>query len=162
MSKHVLHRVIFGTANISKDPEALVLAAKISIQDAILHDHCRYHVQFADYPGMVPEKGQSVRGTYVAGLTDDNIKFLDWFEGTEYIKAKVKPFLLRPDSEGVLREDAEVDAETYIFVGGEERLDKKEWSFDVFVKEKLQNWADHSTEYAGELRQKPTVPSDTK
>lgn len=150
MARAVLYRVIYGQSNISNNPEAVAQASKITIQDAILHDHCRHHVKYADYPGMIPEKGKSVRGTYVTGLTDNNICSLDWFEGSQYVKIKVKPILLKRDGNGAFKEDEEVEAETYIWTAGEGQLDmKEEWDFEHFMKAKIQNWADYSVEYAG-------------
>jgi hypothetical protein len=152
MAREVLYRVIYGSTNIADKPNALAKAAKLSIHDAILHDYCRHRVAHADYPGMVPQKGASVRGTYVAGLTDGDIRNLDWFEGSEYVKERVRPFLLKPDGmNGGLREAERVDAETYIFTGGFGRLEEAEWDFEHFRKEKMQNWADYSEEYAGEF-----------
>lgn len=146
MAKEVLYRVIYGTSNLATRPEFAPLAANVSIRDALLHNYCRHHVAHADYPGMIAEAGKSVRGTYVTGLTDGDIWRLDCFEGSEYERKVVKCVLLGEGGEEI----GEVEAETYVYVAGEDRLEKGEWSFEFFRKEKLKNWAD-GEEYEGEL-----------
>ena len=145
MAREVLYRVLYGKSNLSKDPAASARARLLTIQDAILHDHCRRKVRSADYPGMIQEKGKTVRGTYVTGLADKDIDRLDTFEGSQYGRHHVCPKLLE---NGV--ETTDVVAETYIFTN-EYWLEPEEWDYDDFRKNKLHNWADHSEEYDGEL-----------
>jgi len=88
-----------------------------------------------------------VRGTYVTGLTDENVRSLDWFEGEQYERVKVRVVLLKDGVEGGVGEEVK-EAETYVFTAGDEALEKKEWDYEVFRREKLGNWADRSEEYA--------------
>jgi Gamma-glutamyl cyclotransferase, AIG2-like len=92
MAPAVLHRVIHGTPK----PEAWQ-AALITTRPAILHDHCRHKVLKCDYPAVTPEKGKTVRGTYVDGLTTGDIWRLDTFEGDEYERRKVTVKILYVD-----------------------------------------------------------------
>ncbi len=124
------------------------LASKVVIRPAILHDYCRHKVEFCDYPGIVPEKGHSVRGTYVTGLTDGDIYRLDSFEGPEYNRQKVKVSVLKEDGQ---TEGEEVEAETYVYIAGKDQLEDQEWDYDEFRLEKMHRWADQSDEYQGEL-----------
>lgn len=157
MAPEVLYRVIYGKSDISHDADALAKAARLTIRDAILYDHCRHRVCYADYPGMVPQKGASVRGTWVDGLTDEDVRCLDWFEGPEYVREKVQPWFLKADGEGAdgaregLVDDVAIEreTETYIFIGGADHLESEEWDYEHFRTEKLGNWADASHEYAG-------------
>jgi hypothetical protein len=150
MAPEILHRVLFGTSNLSSHPTLHAAASKLTITSAILHDYCRHKVLYADYPGIVPQQGASVRGTFVTGLTDENVRSLDWFEGTEYERVKVAVVLLR-DGEDRDVEGSEVkEAETYVFTAGDGSLEKEEWDYEVFRREKLGRWADRSEEYAGE------------
>jgi hypothetical protein len=151
MAPEVLHRVCYGLSNIRLDPVKAKLAASLSINHAILHEYCRHQVAMADYPGIVPEKGHTVRGTYVTGLTDGDIYRLDTFEGSEYRRSKVTVALLIPDSQNNLVEKDEVQTETYVFTAGTDRLKKEEWDYDVFRKEKMHRWYDRSEEYAGKV-----------
>lgn len=150
MAPEILHRVLFGTTKLSSAGASNRAAAlKLNIAPAILHDYCRHKVLNADYPGMVPQRGASVRGTFVTGLTDANVQSLDWFEGTEYERVKVRVSLLKDSAEV---EGGEVkEAETYVFTAGDESLEKKEWDYEVFRIEKLGRWVDRSEEYAGEF-----------
>ena len=103
---------------------------------------------------MIYEKGHSVQGTYVTGLTDGDIYRLDHFEGGEYIRVTVKVMLL--DANGGAHGDM-LDAETYVFTAGDSRLEKREWDFEEFRQEKLRNWADHSEEYQGMSDERPIL-----
>ena len=90
-----------------------------------------------------------MRGTYVSGLTKEDIERLDWFEGSEYRRRKVTVALLKPDSQHNLVEQDKVETETYVFTAGNDRLKKEEWDYEVFRREKMHRWADKSEEYAG-------------
>jgi len=129
--------------------------AHLKIYPAILPDHSRHHVRYADYPGMIAHPGSSVRGTYVVGLSDRDVGRLDTFEGSQYVRVKVQVWLL-PDEdakEGKATEEAKnggeheyVAAETYIFKDENDLL-KKEWDYEVFKREKMSRWVGESDEY---------------
>ncbi|XP_014559831.1 hypothetical protein COCVIDRAFT_35121 [Bipolaris victoriae FI3] len=157
MAPPVLHRVIWG----SPTPPTPTHASLLHIRPAILHAHQRRKVKGADYPGVVPVSCSeaSVRGTLVQGLTDGDLWRLDVFEGKEYVRSKVRVRVLLPsqkiqgeggkEGEGMgdvtqKEEDnvegEEVEAETYIWVAGEHRLEGDEWDFTEFVREKMGRW----------------------
>jgi hypothetical protein len=144
MAPEVLHRVCYGPGAIGKDPAKTYLASQLTIQPAILHDYCRHRVRHCDYPGIVAEASHTVRGTYVTGLTDGDIFRLDTFEGSEYRRIKVKVELVEDGGESV-------EAETYLYTAGEHRLEKMEWSYEEFRKDKMHRWADNSSEYQGRI-----------
>lgn len=141
MAREVLHRVCHGTSN--PNPRQHLA---FTVTPAILHSHCRHRVKQADYPGMIAEAGHSVRGTYVTGLNDLDIVRLDYFEGAEYERRPVKVVLLREDeSEGEV-----VATSTYIYTAGEQRLEKREWDFEEFKREKMRGrWSDDGEEFEG-------------
>lgn len=151
MSRQVLFRVIYNMANPSKHETQKIIAVP-----ATLHDHRRQRVRYADYPGVIPATGSSVRGTYVTGLTDADITKLDLFEGSDYVRRFVKPHLLETEGDAATGagnvEGKEVDAETYIWVGGKENLEDKEWDFATFEREKMRSWVggDPNGEFSGE------------
>ncbi len=142
MVREILHRVCYGSSSVGNDPVKCYLASQLTIQPAILHDYCRHRVRGCDYPAILPEKGHTVRGTYVTGLTDGDIYRLDCFEGDEYDRVKVKVELV---GEEVGKNQA--DAETYVFSAGEQYLEKKEWDYEEFRREKMHRWTDESDEY---------------
>lgn len=141
MASPVLSRVIYGTTT----PEPWQITT-LRIRPAVLHSYCRYQVCFVDYPGIVPEAGKTVRGTYVEGLTEGDLWRLDIFEGDEYERKKVKIKILEENGKG---ESEEIDTETYVYVAGRENLSKEEWDFQEFVKSKLSRWVGDSKEYSG-------------
>ncbi|QUC22396.1 uncharacterized protein UV8b_06637 [Ustilaginoidea virens] len=105
---------------------------------AILEDYCRHRVRFADYPAAVPEKGHNIRGIRITGLTDANLEKLDYFEGSEYERRKVKVRLLEKDGDTEVVGD-EMSASVYVFLKAE-ALEKREWDFDEFRREKMNSW----------------------
>jgi hypothetical protein len=145
MAREVLYRVCYGSSNLTDYPLAASLAASLVIKPAILHDFCRHRVKMADYPGIIAEKCHTVRGTYVTGLTENDIACLDRFEGSEYNRCKVKVEILTADGQ----RGEELETETYVFIAGTHCLEEKEWDYEVFRREKMHRWADHSDEYKG-------------
>ncbi|KAL7273726.1 hypothetical protein RUND412_003407 [Rhizina undulata] len=132
MSRKVLSRVIYGTSTPEKWQ-----CAHLRIRPAILHGYYRRQVRYVDYPGITPQHGMSVRGTYVEGLTEGDVWRLDQFEGSEYERRKVAVRLLEGEPK---KEGEEVETETYVFVAPETHLENKEWDYNFFVEEKLNFW----------------------
>lgn len=153
MVREVLYRVCYGDEKADKDPVLGLLAANLTIQPATLHDYCRHRVLDVDYPAIVPQKGHTVRGTYVTGLTDADIWRLDHFEGPEYERRGVQVQVLKDDG-GVEAGDDEqlvfADAETYVYTADEETLEKREWDFEEFRREKIHRWVGSPQEYEGQ------------
>ncbi|KAF7956683.1 hypothetical protein EAE96_004016 [Botrytis aclada] len=151
MAPEVLYRVINGASNRPSN--------SLTFTPALLHDYCRHRVSFADYPAIISEPGHSVRGTYVTGLTPSNMRSLDYFEGAQYERKVVTVKILTPKDKEIkhganaIMADAvetgeEKEAHTYVFTDLV-ALEKGEWDFEFFRREKLRNWADESEEYAG-------------
>lgn len=100
------------------------------------------------------------------GLTDGDIWRLDVFEGSEYVRRKVGVRVLLPSTSREVKDegmgdlaqkeednvegDEEVEAETYIWVAGEHRLEDDEWDFTEFVREKMGRWVG-GVELEGEI-----------
>ncbi|KAI4723072.1 hypothetical protein E4T48_00738 [Aureobasidium sp. EXF-10727] len=148
MAKEVLYNVIFGTSSISR-----YNIQTVTQTPAILHDHKRSRVKHCDYPGVIPEKGHSVRGTYVTGLTDGDIYRLDMFEGTQYSLRTVRVKLLTSEGDAATGsgnvEGDEVETQTYIWTAKVEYLEDKEWDYAAFRKEKLAMWSGGEPEEQG-------------
>ncbi|KAL8944672.1 MAG: hypothetical protein Q9211_000483 [Gyalolechia sp. 1 TL-2023] len=146
MEPQVLYRVCYGSSTPTSFQKSLV-----DIYPAILHKHCRRRVIGRDYPAIVPSPLESVRGTYVHGLTDGDVFRLDIFEGNEYERRKVKIRILEVegDEEGKGNvEGGEVEVDTYIWVADKDELEEGEWDFGEFRREKMQRWIKTSDEYA--------------
>lgn len=148
MAPEVLYRVLYGRSDLSQSHDLAARAKLLTIQDAILVDHCRRRVKEVDYPGMIQQTHKCVRGTLVTGLVDGDIGRLDAFEGSQYVRRFVYPTLLQNEVP-----TTNVKAETYIFKY-EEWLEREEWDYDDFRKNKLQDWADESEEYDGQLNKR--------
>lgn len=182
MAPQILHRVIHGRP----DPEPWQ-KAMLSFKPAILHGYRRHRVRGADYPGIVPcpsnnptgesesESGSGsasasayVLGTVVSGLTDGDVHRLDVFEGSEYVKERVRVRVLAESLSVGGRQEAsiaknpdrhlkdvldaagaefadereEVEALTYVYVAGQDRLEDAEWDFEAFKRDKMAWWVD--------------------
>jgi len=144
MAPEILYRVIYGSSTLT--PVSALLAAKLTIRPAMLHNYCRHRVKHCDYPGIIPQAGHCVRGTYVEGLTDADVHHLDVFEGGEYERRKVGVRIpVREGGEEI--EGEEKGAQVYVFTAGEDSLEKKEWDFEEFRREKMFRWTDASWEF---------------
>lgn len=143
----------------------------LTFTHAILHKHTRHKVRYCDFPAVIPSShGSSVRGTYVRGLTDRDIRLLDIFEGDEYVRKMVTIRTLahvgknndddhddNDDDAGIqnveeAEEAEEVETETYIWAVGEDALEECEWDFAEFKRDKLSSWLSLDDHYAGGSR----------
>jgi hypothetical protein len=154
MAAPILYRVILGTS-----AAGAAQRARLTMQPACLEGFCRHKVRFCDYPGIVRREGHSVRGMYVAGLTERDVERLDFFEGDDYARERVVVRVLGgKKGKGKVGEGSrvgsgelcgeEVVTETYVYLCRDD-LVEEEWNFDEFVREKMWRWADASEEYTG-------------
>ncbi|PYI29758.1 hypothetical protein BP00DRAFT_427141 [Aspergillus indologenus CBS 114.80] len=97
----------------------------------------------------------TVRGTLVTGLTEGDVYRLDLFEGEEYTKVKVRVQVMGEEEEGVrggletaasgpdgAETPKEVEALTYVWTAGRERLEAAEWDFEAFKRDKMAWWVE--------------------
>lgn len=181
MAPRIIHRVCYGS------DVPMNSSNKFSTRPAILHDHIRKRVKYADYPGVIPTKGSTVRGTYVTGLTLRHIDHLDAFEGGEYTRQRVSVRLLKEggverSGEGSVevshsycttmydvlltnkpnqtQSEEEFLCETYIYTHPPSCLEDREWDFAEFMCEKQHNWVGDAgeTDYEGE---RESLPQDS-
>lgn len=128
----------------------------LTFQDAVLAGYSRHHIRERDYPAIVAA-GQlglgpsdaSVRGTLIAGLGADDMRLLDVFEADEYRRAHVTVALLGDAARAPeYRSGAGIEAagsaraEAYVWQARlAHLLERAEWSFDAFVRDKADAWA---------------------
>jgi hypothetical protein len=134
MAPEVFFSVCYGDRNPPKPIKDIH-----TFTPAILEGYCRHRVQYADYPGITAESGHSVRGIYATGLTDANMHKLDYFEGSDYERVNTKVKLLKQEG-GKEVEGEEKDVITYVFLIPA-ALERREWDYEEFRKEKLNRWA---------------------
>ncbi|KAF9881073.1 AIG2-like family protein [Colletotrichum karsti] len=125
---------VFFTVTQGNGKPVQVIKDLYTFTPAVLNDHTRHRVNYADYPGMIPEKGGSVLGVYATGLTDANVSKLDFFEGPEYSK---KVVTVKVRGEDGKEEDKQATAYIYKFP---DNLERVEWSFEEFRRDKLHAW----------------------
>ena len=144
MAPGVLHRVIHGTPTPDKWQQDL-----ITVRPAMLQNYRRHKVRHADYPAIIPHHGSRVRGSYVTGLNDQDIRRLDIFEGSQYKRDVVSVQVLKdveldqavPEGDDKEPEAAEeVEAQTYVWLEDIDELDPNEWDFEAFKRDKMRAW----------------------
>lgn len=140
MAPEVFYSVCYRESNPPDSIKALH-----TFTPAVLNNHCRHRVQYADYPAIIPDEGHSVRGVYVTGLTEANMIKLDYFEGTEYERKNVKVKLLKQDGDKEV-EGEERDVISYVFMYPD-RLEHGEWDFEHFKKERMRLWVREDVAY---------------
>ncbi|KAK1688025.1 AIG2-like family protein [Colletotrichum godetiae] len=146
MEPKVFFTVVQGNGN---PPQAI--KDLYTFTPALLHDHTRHRVQSADYPGMIPEAGGSVLGIYATGLTDANVLKLDFFEGSEYEKKMVTVKVRGGGGDagaGAEQKEEDKEAMAYIYKRPE-NLERVEWSFEEFRKDKMHVWTRESYVFEG-------------
>lgn len=145
---------------------------------AVLPNYTRHKVKGQSYPGAIPlslaepfvnreltSLEKMVRGTFVSGLTKNDMKHLDYFEGNEYDLVEVQVHLLAPcvplseqtgDGDELIRlhtvplpptEDLAppIQASTYVFKFVDS-LEVDLWDFDEFVKKNASKWYDYGSD----------------
>lgn len=149
MAPPVLYRVIYGTTKPEDWQRNLT-----TVQPALLQNYRRHKVKHADYPAIVPYESSSVRGTFVTGLLDEDVRRLDIFEGDQYNRDRVRVKVLKSEKIGLhdpvdesrlddLLKD-EQEAETYVWSDPRRFLEEEEWDFDEFRREKMWAWVGES------------------
>lgn len=137
MAPEVFYTVCYGSAKVHPSRAQLH-----TFRPALLEGYCRRRVRHADYPGITEDKDHQVFGTYTTGLTDANMRRLDSFEGSQYVRRKVKVTLLTKvgNTNGVGNaKGEEKDAEVYVFTSKDD-LEDEEWDLEEFRREKLRFW----------------------
>lgn len=153
MAEPVLYRVLFGTTN--PDPYQ---RESLRVRSGLVRGYCRHRVKYADYPAIIPQEGESVRGTIVSGLISMHLKRLDTFEGSEYERIILDPSALGEiapqtgDSSLVTVSQASAaddigEVQTYVWKGRQDELEREEWDFEHFRREKMKAWAGDREEY---------------
>ncbi|CAK7227394.1 hypothetical protein SBRCBS47491_006554 [Sporothrix bragantina] len=134
-------------------------------RSAVLPGFTRHRVQNQEYPGIIEDDtpGACVRGMLVSGVTDGNQHHLDFFEGSEYERRTVEVVLdaagdepKKTETETETEKDkdaAETKKETamaqvYVFKYPD-LLERREWDFEEFRREKMHKWSRAEYTFAG-------------
>jgi Gamma-glutamyl cyclotransferase, AIG2-like len=88
---------------------------------AVLQGYRRQPVIGMPYPAITPKPGFSVKGFYLSGLTDNDMRKLDNYEGSAYARKKVNVVLYETNDRD------ERHTEAYIWKRSPAALQDKEW-----------------------------------
>lgn len=157
----------------------------LRICPAVIKDFTRHQIKGADYPAIVPyslsrslfdhdldEDQKSVRGSLISGLTDEDVRLLNVFEGDEYTWEVVVAYPLGPlislcdvppantmgslipttvASRG-LEPERRMNAHTYVWCKSTSELGPDPWTFEDFVQQNAWKWvgagSEGNTDYA--------------
>lgn len=153
MVPEVFYSVCYNSKSVPPEISSLH-----TFSPAILHGYSRHRVRDCDYPGIVADKDPAIQkstvfGTLVTGLTRANMDKLDYFEGGQYERRRVRVNVLEKvgdvNGKGNV-EGEEKDADVYVFLN-EDELEDKEWDLEEFRKEKLSKWTRAGYVFEGEL-----------
>ncbi|KAJ3127826.1 hypothetical protein HK098_005720 [Nowakowskiella sp. JEL0407] len=110
--------------------------------EATLKGYKRLAVKGASYPGIIPASEQdSVKGLLYYVETQKDMERLDWFESSEYKRTIVAIEIL--DESGNLKI---VKANTYVWIEGEDNLEKYDWDFEKFLATKEKDFVSEHTQ----------------
>jgi len=131
----------------------------VQLLPARLYGYKRVPVKGSEYPALIPAPSTSaVDGLLVSRQTSNGFGRLDDFAADNYRRTSVQCHYIKRATKGeeaqggkegkdgkavevgweVVARDRAVDADTYVWDGGCEKLDvDKDWSFEEFEKEKL-------------------------
>jgi len=167
MHPEILKRVIGNDGN------------ELQMCPALLLDYTRHQVKDEDYPGILPYsqsrvmfdhdlnlEDRSVRGSLVTGLSKEDVRLLDIFEGNQYTRQMVSVYplgsltnikdippievnsLVPTTPSPIPTVDSltnSVEADTYVWCLSPSELRAKLWTFEEFVKCNAWKWVGSST-----------------
>lgn len=154
----------------------------LRICPAVIKDFTRHQIIGADYPAIVPyslsrslfdhdldEDKRSVRGSLISGLTDEDVRLLDVFEGDEYTREAVVahplgplislspantmgPFVPTTVALQGLEPERSMEVQTYVWCKPISELRPDPWTFEDFVRQNAWKWvgagSEGNTDYA--------------
>ena len=113
----------------------LVVEQKFNAMSARLPDYTRCCLRRRVYPGIVPHKNSHVDGLIYFDMSEQAIQRLDFFEGVEYDRIDVQPFLSNGES---IQSCAYVVSPIYQNV-----LEVYKWNEDSFEQNHLDIYLKH-------------------
>ena len=154
--------IFFRVIHSSESPIPSILR-NYKFTPALLRDFSRRKVSGADFPAIVAQPSHSVLGAYVTGLTAQDFRCLDRFEGHMYTLEDCECQILpenawEEDGEANLRVLEEADgvfregkgevmkARVYVWALDHGNLEKEEWSYAEFRRDKMRMWVEERDE----------------
>jgi len=118
---------VYGTL---KSPEIVKkLTGKLfKTSPAVLKGYKRYCVKECDYPAVIQQNDVETIGLVLENIDDLSLDIISFYEGDEYEKMQLT----------VNMNGKSTDVLTFVWVNGNELLDKKKWNLQKFEKTSLQ------------------------
>jgi gamma-glutamylcyclotransferase (GGCT)/AIG2-like uncharacterized protein YtfP len=127
---------VYGTLMAPQVLKVLLSRVPDMLVPAVLPNYRRHPVKDNVFPGIIPcSRGSATKGLLLQGLSENELKILDWFEGDEYVRREVK----------VMCDLIPHETQCYIWSNPVTDLDHgREWDYDDFLETKL-DWYLKST-----------------
>ena len=127
---------VYGTLMAPQVLKVLLSRVPDMLVPAVLPNYRRHPVKDHVFPGIIPcSRGSATKGLLLQGLSENELKILDWFEGDEYVRREVK----------VMCDLIPHETQCYIWSNPVTDLDHgREWDYDDFLETKL-DWYLKST-----------------
>ncbi|KAK4461794.1 hypothetical protein QBC42DRAFT_177730 [Cladorrhinum samala] len=141
LSPRLLSVVLTGTS--ANAQLVLPLLAPASVEG-----FARRALNHKDYPAAVPSAGSRMHGYLLSPLTRSQRKKLDNFEGETYEPTSVTVHTVQGNSNSNTAADVTlllprpVQADIYIWRGDPDQVSQLPWDFELFEKERLDDWLD--------------------
>jgi gamma-glutamylcyclotransferase (GGCT)/AIG2-like uncharacterized protein YtfP len=126
-NRTMYHLFVYGTLQY---PEILKkLTGKTFVaKPAVLTHFKRHKVKNAEYPAIVPKPGAQTTGMLIENVDESSLNAIDFYEGDEYEKTEVN----------IISGDFETKAFAYVWIAGENHLEKEDWDRACFEKKYLE------------------------
>lgn len=121
---------IYGTLMAPQVLKGLIGRVPDLVKPAILSNYRRHPVKEHVFPGIIPcsTGASTTKGLLLEGLSENELKVLDWYEGEEYIRRDVKV-----KCDGISHE-----TQCYVWSNPLSELDLTQgWDYDTFRETKL-------------------------
>lgn len=140
---------VYGTLQNPSVYKKVTGAPSVEYKRARVEGFKRVAVAGCDYPAMLrSDPGHSVKGKVVWVQDVRHAAALDEFEGSEYVRETVDAVVLPETGEGACT-GTTVKADAYLWAAPHSYLDlDKDWSLEVFEREKLHKWISGDEERA--------------
>lgn len=148
---HTVQCFFYGTLMHPKILERVTGSNRHRYIPAVLKDHFCSKLKNLDYPGTVRRTGATTAGMLVQGITNDELKRLDLFEGDEYIAQTVEVTAIETGTRYTCL--------TYIFQD-QTVLEHTTWDFETFKAEKVHRWTNDSAQHEYSMLPEQSIPID--
>jgi hypothetical protein len=121
MFPELFYKTCYGTKNPSEE-----FRKRHTFQPASISGYQRLRVNGMEYPGITPTSNRTVSGTFITGLTAENLQKMDKYEGGQFDRKQVTITLLKRQGNGNTTNNGSKVGDVWVFKFPHE-LETEEW-----------------------------------